>query len=256
MSDAGARDDARPPTVQFDLIRNRRGFEHIVEQIRSTIASGALRPGDRLPAERDMATMFGVSRQGVREALRGLEVTGLVVCRPGVSGGAFVREGDRSTVTRAIDDLTSLGAISWAGILEARILLTADTIRLACSRATSADLLALDDNIDALEKLSSQNYSRERTQRISEFYHLLAEASHNDVLVTVVQSITDIFQARMSLVAPPPKKDAVQVRRSITSLLRAGDADKAIAQVTAHFKRLETYLVDQEELMLDSRAGR
>jgi DNA-binding FadR family transcriptional regulator len=98
--------------VRFDLVQNRRGFEYIFEQIRGSIAAGELRPGDRLPPEREMATMFGVSRQGVREALRGPEVAGLVVCRTGVTGGAFVRHGDRRTVTRAIDDLASLGTIS------------------------------------------------------------------------------------------------------------------------------------------------
>jgi GntR family transcriptional repressor for pyruvate dehydrogenase complex len=245
---------ARPGPVQFDLVQNRRGFEYIFEQIRSSITSGQLRPGDRLPPEREMATMFGVSRQGVREALRGLEVAGLVVCKTGVAGGAFVRHGDRGAVTRAMNDLASLGTISWAGILEARILLTADTIRLACSRATGEDFLALEQNIDALETMSSETYSKERTQRISEFYHLLAQASHNDVLVTVVQSITDIFQARMSQVAPLPKSDAILVRRAITRLMRSGDAEAAVVEITAHFERLEQYLVAQEDLRLATGA--
>lgn len=245
----------RTHTVQFELVQNRRRFEYIFEQIRGSIASGELRPGDRLPPEREMATMFGVSRQGVREALRGLEVAGLIVCKTGVTGGAFVRHGDRGAVTRAINDLASLGTISWASILEARILLTADTIRLACARATGDDFLALEQNIDALEALSSENYSRERTQRISEFYHLLAQASHNDVLVTVVQSITDIFGARMSQIAPMPKADAIGVRRTITRLMRNGEAEVAVVEITAHFKRLEAYLVAQEELRLGAAPG-
>jgi DNA-binding FadR family transcriptional regulator len=250
---AGPKHPAAAPTagetspVQFKVIQNRRGFEYIFEQIRQSISSGELQPGDRLPPEREMAAMFGVSRQGVREALRGLEVAGLVVCKTGVSGGAFVREGDGTAVTRAINDLASLGRISWASILEARILLTADTIRLACARATADDFLALEQDIDAVEAMSAERYTRERTARISAFYQLLAESSHNDVLVTLVQSLTQIFQERMNQVAPLPKTDVIQVRRTITRLMRSGDAESAVREITAHFKRLEAYLVEQEE---------
>ncbi|MGH3627928.1 MAG: FadR/GntR family transcriptional regulator, partial [Sciscionella sp.] len=70
----------------FNRVKTRRGFEYIYEQVRNAIAEGRLRPGDRLPAEREMAEIFGVSRHGVREAIRGLESTGLVESRPGVTG--------------------------------------------------------------------------------------------------------------------------------------------------------------------------
>jgi DNA-binding FadR family transcriptional regulator len=193
-----------------------------------------------------MAAMFGVSRQGVREALRGLEIAGLVVCKTGVAGGAFVCAGDGVAVTRAMTDLASLGAISWASILEARILLTADTIRLACTRATAEDLLALEQDIDEVEELSAERYTRERQIRLAGFYHLVAKASHNDVLVTLADSLTAIFQERMSRTAPLPKTDVIQVRRRITRLMRAGDPDGAVEEVTAHFRRLESYLVDAE----------
>jgi DNA-binding FadR family transcriptional regulator len=242
------------PPVKFNVIQNRRGFEYILEQIRASISSGELQPGDRLPAEREMAAMFGVSRQGVREALRGLEVAGLIVCRTGPSGGAFVREGDGTAVTRAITDLASLGRISWASLLEARILLTADIIRLACSRATGDDFLALEQDIDAVEAMSTERYTKERTVRISKFYQLLAESSHNDVLVTLVHALTEIFQERMNQVAPLPKTDVIQVRRKITRLMRGGDAEGAVTEITAHFKRLEAYLVEQEESTA-ARAG-
>ena len=239
--------DATDRPIHFSVIQTRRGFEEIFEQIRGLIASGELKPGDRLPAEREMATMFGVSRQGVREALRGLEIAGLVVCKTGVAGGAFVRAGDGYAVTRAITDMASLGAISWASILEARILLTADTIRLACTRATGDDFLALEQDIDEVEGLSAERYSGERQARLGVFYHLLARASHNDVLVALVNSLTAIFQERMSRTTPLPKTDVVQVRRRISRLMRSGDAEGAVTEVTAHFKRLEAYLVESED---------
>lgn len=240
---AKARTDAG---VQFDTVRTRRGFEYITEQIRDAISSGALAPGDRLPAERDMATQFGVSRHGVREALRGLELAGLIEIRPGVNGGAFVRSGDSAVMTRAITDLASLGHISWSSILEARSLLTANIVELACERGTEADFTALEKDTDALEELTAAGRTAERTRHLTTFYRLLAVASRNDVLVTLMQSLTDIFQARLSKVDAIPRGDVIKVRRRLLGYLRQGDAEKAVAEMTAHLERLEAHLVEQE----------
>jgi DNA-binding transcriptional regulator YhcF (GntR family) len=104
----------------FTQVRTKRGYEYIYEQVREAIVSGRFKPGDRLPAERDMAQIFGVSRQGVREAIRGLESTGLVEIRLGVLGGVYVRAGDPRTITRAMSDLASLGAFSPGSLLTTR----------------------------------------------------------------------------------------------------------------------------------------
>ena len=74
----------------FRPVKSRRLFEEVCEQVRNQIASGALKPGDKLPSERDLALQFDISRSAIREALRNLEFAGLVRLQKGVKGGSFV----------------------------------------------------------------------------------------------------------------------------------------------------------------------
>jgi GntR family transcriptional regulator, transcriptional repressor for pyruvate dehydrogenase complex len=230
----------------FSRVRTRRGFEYIYDQIRDAIAGGRFRPGDRLPAERDMAQIFGVSRQGVREAIRGLETTGLVETRPGVTGGVYVRPGDPQFVSRAMSDLASLGALSSQSLLEARLLLTSDVIRLACERATEEDFRRLENDIAFTEQRAASEAGLQRTAQITEFYRILAAATHNEVLVLLMDSLTQIVHLRLNRAGPKPNKDIGKVRRRILEHMRAGDADTAIAEITAHLTRLEETLLAAE----------
>ncbi|HVV09289.1 FadR/GntR family transcriptional regulator [Amycolatopsis sp.] len=231
----------------FTKVRTRRGFEYIYDQIRNAVADGRLRPGDRLPAEREMAEIFGVSRQGVREAIRGLETTGLVESRPGVTGGAYIREGDPQVVSRALGDLASLGALSSEDLLEARILLTSTVVRLVVERATEEDFQLLEEDVVATERQAKNaEVGFERTAQITEFYRILAKATHNQVLVVLTDSLAQIVHLRLNRVGPPPNKDIGKIRRRILNRLREGDADKAIAEITRHLRRLEKVLVAAE----------
>lgn len=232
----------------FTRVKPRRGFEYVSEQIRDALADGRLKPGGRLPAEREMALIFGVSRQGVREALRGLEMSGLVESKPGVNGGVFIQPGDPGVVTRAVNDLASLGVLSAESLLEARILLTSDVIRLVCERGTEEDFQRLEEDIAGVEQFegSIDTVGAARTIRITHFYTLLAEASHNEVLVMLMNSLTDVVQMRLNKVGPRPLTDVGVVRRKLLNHLRKGQADAAVKVLTAHLKRLEARLEERE----------
>lgn len=232
----------------FTRVRPRRGFEYVSEQIRDAVGDGRLKPGGRLPAEREMAQIFGVSRQGVREALRGLEMSGLVESKPGVNGGVFIRPGDPGVVTRAVNDLASLGVLSAESLLEARILLTSDVLRLVCERATEEDFQRLEDDIAKVEQFedSIDEVGAARTIRITHFYSLLAEATHNEVLVMLMNSLTDVVQLRLNRVGPRPLTNVGAVRRKLLKHLRRGEAEAAVKELTAHLKRLEERLEERE----------
>jgi len=91
VAEPAAKDRSQP---QFAPIRTKRVFEEICEQVRREMAAGSLRPGDKLPPERELATKLGVSRAAVREALRSLEIAGVVGLQKGARGGAFILKGD------------------------------------------------------------------------------------------------------------------------------------------------------------------
>ncbi|WAH96296.1 FadR/GntR family transcriptional regulator [Arthrobacter sp. MMS18-M83] len=241
-----AKKDADQP--MFTRVRPRRGFEYVSEQIRDAVSEGRLKPGGRLPAEREMAQIFGVSRQGVREALRGLEMSGLVESKPGVNGGVFILPGDPGVVTRAVNDLASLGVLSAESLLEARILLTSDVLRLVCERATEEDFKRLEDDIATVEQFedSIDEVGAVRTIRITHFYSLLAEATHNEVLVMLMNSLTHVVQLRLNRVGPRPLTNVGAVRRKLLKHLRNGEAEAAVKELTAHLKRLEARLEERE----------
>jgi DNA-binding FadR family transcriptional regulator len=237
--------DAGGDNAGFTQVRTKRGYEYILEQIREAIISGRFKPGDRLPAEREMAQIFGVSRHAVREALRGLESTGLVEIRLGVLGGIYVRDGDPSTVTRAMADLASLGTLSPKSLLEARILLTSNVIRLACERATEEDFRRIEDDIVMTEQHVTKAGVK-RTAQITEFYHALAAASHNEVLVMLTDSLAQLVHARINRAEPKPDREIGKVRRRILDHMRAGRADEAIDEMTRHLTALEDTLLAAE----------
>jgi DNA-binding FadR family transcriptional regulator len=233
----------------FTKVKTRRGFEYVSDQIRASIAEGRYKPGERLPSEREMAEIFGVSRQGVREAMRGLEMSGLIESRPGVTGGAFILDGDPEVVTRAMNDLASLGALTSESLFEARVLLTEDVIRLVVDRASEDDLARLDADIEAFEvqQRKDSDFTAGRTVRITNFYHLLSLATHNEVLVMLMRSLTEIVQGRLTAVGPEPLTDVTQMRRKFMKAVRAGDADAAVQQMTEHLRRVERQLTAREQ---------
>ncbi|MFI8632356.1 FadR/GntR family transcriptional regulator [Microbacterium sp. NPDC077663] len=227
-----------PTSLGFKAVRTKRAYEYIYESIRGAIEAERLKPGDKLPAERDLAEVFKVSRQAVREAIRGLESNGMIETRLGVHGGAFVSDGDLRVVSQAVSNMASLNALTPESVLEARILLTSDVIRLACQRATAEDLRRIEADIVITEERYS-NPGADRTQQISRFYRLLAEATHNEVLVMLNDALAQAVYVRLIRGGPPVNRDIGVLRRRIVEYVRHKDADAAIRELTAHFRALE-----------------
>jgi DNA-binding FadR family transcriptional regulator len=225
-------------------IRTPRIFEAICEQIRTQLSLGHLTPGDKLPAERDLAVQFGSSRTAVREALRSLEMAGVIELRKGVKGGAFIREGDPAVVTRSFGDMVHLGRISLENLTESRVIIQDAVIKLACERGTVADFDGLEHSIARTEQLTrEQRYDERRIQLLS-FYRLLAQATRNEVMVIIVDALTDVVLKILARDSAVPREDTVKVQREIVACLRRGDADKASALMSRHLKALHAHLLD------------
>src|ERR1700757_3890577 len=148
---ADPRNVAQPSAVKFRPIHTRRAFEEICERIREQLALGLLKPGDKLPPERDLAQQLGVSRNVLREALRSLEMAGVLRLLKGVKGGAFIQEGDTSRMNDVMRDMLSLGTISVRELSEARVHVLDLVVGLACDHARQSDLDALEANIERTE---------------------------------------------------------------------------------------------------------
>jgi GntR family transcriptional regulator, transcriptional repressor for pyruvate dehydrogenase complex len=239
-----ARPSTKPAqTVTFEPLRRRRAFEEVCERIRQQLSVRALRPGDKLPAERELAEQLGVSRSALREALRSLEIAGIVELRKGVKGGAFIRPGDPTSMTRVIQDLVHLGAISLDDLTEARLLIQTGVVRLACERATQADIEAIARNVDATEEMTRQGRHDERLRYAMEFYRLLALSTRNEILTILVDALTDILLRFLRTIeGGAPQPGLVDSRRRFLAHLKARDGDKATREIESHLARIHKLL--------------
>jgi DNA-binding FadR family transcriptional regulator len=184
---------AAPITApNFRPIHTRRAFEEICERIREQLALGVLKPGDKLPPERELAQQLRVSRNVLREALRSLEMAGVLRLQKGVKGGAFIQQGDTSRMNGVMRDMLSLGTISVRELSEARVHVLDLVVRLACANARQADLDALDANVERTDRATREGRLLDRVECSREFYKLLAASTGNKVIAMIMDAVTEI----------------------------------------------------------------
>src|SRR3984893_11864703 len=238
---------AAAPTgpVRFRPIRTRRAFEEICERIREQLALGVLKPGDKLPPERDLAQQLGVSRNVLREALRSLEMAGVLRLLKGVKGGAFIQEGDTSRMNEVMRDMLSLGTISVRELSEARIHVLDLAVRLACVNARQADFEALQANIERTDLATRDGRLLDRVECSREFYKLLALATGNKVIAMIMDSVTEIhmrcvYAKVASSGAATPR--LAEKRRQFLSALRARDVAASTRLMRIHLESIQRML--------------
>jgi DNA-binding FadR family transcriptional regulator len=206
--------------------RIRRTFEEVALQLRSMFADGHLRPGDRLPPERELAQHLGVSRSALREALRTLEISGVIKLRKGRTGGAFITAGNLDAVTANFRDLLTLGNLKFEELAEARIWLAEIVIRVACERACDEDFRALEANVGQAERMFAAGRHAEKIDLNLEFHNILARSTRNPVLAMNSRTLQDLmheFANRFD-----EKTDfGMPERHLIVAALRARDGARA-----------------------------
>jgi DNA-binding FadR family transcriptional regulator len=167
--------------------RAPRVYEQIVAHVERGIYDGQLRQGQKLPPERQLARDLKASRVAVREALRTLELRGLVEVRQGSTGGYFVRELDNRPLVRDFGTLLRLGRVSRGQLLEARRLIEPELASLAAQRATDTELKHL---LAVIEQTGGPGAAGGDLPRIDvDFHRLLAETARNPVLTVVTHAL-------------------------------------------------------------------
>src|SRR5574341_2360720 len=134
MSDHWTNVESMSQEISFDPVRRTKVYEEVAARIRRLIADGRLRPGDKLPPERELAVMLGVSRTSVRDAIRTLEVAGLLEPRQGE--GTVVRELSPDNLVAPIASALMSRRDLLADLMEFRRMIEPPTAREAAERAT------------------------------------------------------------------------------------------------------------------------
>jgi len=231
--------------ISFGPVRSTRLFEEICDQIRGQLSLGKIGPGDKLPPERDLADQFGVSRAAVREALRTLEVSGLIELRKGPKGGAFMLE-EGAPLTQSFENMLDLGRIPLRDLTEARILITEVVVRLACERGREQDFAAIEKDINRVEAAFARGEGYKNLNVITEFYDLLALATRNQMLRFLTHGIAQVLSGLIRSKHPAPIDDLVERRREILASLRARDADAAKKLLTNHLIYVHARIQERE----------
>jgi len=187
----GVPGQTAPAPPLFRPARTVRTYDAVVSQVRSAIADGRLKPGDRLPSAVDLAREFEVSRNAVLEALRVLERSGLVSLRRGSRGGAFVRALSGDELTEPLHLLMEID-VPIGDMVEIRRLIEGQTAAWTAERATKRELKAIEQAVTHWEWLAAQPSAEHWQQALAEdvrFHTLVADASGNAAAAALVRGI-------------------------------------------------------------------
>jgi GntR family transcriptional regulator, transcriptional repressor for pyruvate dehydrogenase complex len=182
---AAAKPDAH--SRPFEPVRPVRAYESIVEQVEDRVFRGQLRPGERLPSEREMTAQFGVSRSTVREALRVLESDGLVRSRPGDPNGPEVLPFSPTTLRKSVTRLVRVDEVGLAELVQFRMLLEGSANLLAARLASDEELAAMDVALADMEVALDRGYEEFSRADVA-FHDIVARASRN-ILIQVCSDV-------------------------------------------------------------------
>lgn len=181
--------------VGVSLRRKHKLSDLIVEDVKRRIVSDRLKPGDRLPNEKDLIEQYGCAKGTVREALKGLEVEGLIVTKTGPTGGAYLTQPTVDHAARALRNFLHFQHLDGDQVYQLRILIEEELAASVVGRLTDDDFRALEDNI-ALCAHPPEDEEEQRTQRIAEleFHNMLAALCPNPLLAFLGRFLNDLLR--------------------------------------------------------------
>ncbi|WIX80646.1 FadR/GntR family transcriptional regulator [Amycolatopsis carbonis] len=177
--------------MKFEPVAPIRAYERIVEQIEEAVVSGRLKPGERLPGERELMTQFGVGRSTVREALRVLQAAELIRSRPGDPRGPEVLAASPAALHRSMHRLARAEHVGLAELLQFRMVLDGSAHLLAAQLRTDADLSALDTALAAMRTGAEDGFAQFSHADVA-FHETIARASRNPLLVVSAEVVRGV----------------------------------------------------------------
>lgn len=227
--------------MPFKPIKPKKVSSQIAEQIRSSILAGEFAPGDKLPPERELAEMFGVSRPSVREALNLLAASGLVESYQG--GGTVVKSLVELAAGNPLAELIKGEQARALDVIEVRKCMEAWTAFYAAQRALPEDLRKMEQIVVEMERnLEGMKPSQDLD---ANFHILIAQATHNVVWLHLMQSIFDAmkeFQRGVWRVVYQTEEDhrlLFRHHREVFEAIRERDPERARDAMLTHLSFAE-----------------
>src|SRR5436190_20406066 len=216
----------------------------IVSEVREALFAKALRPGDFLGTEKDLAERFDVSRIVARDALRTLEAQGIVDIKVGSGGGARISRGNARLFAEALAVQLDLTGVSVGEIMEAQRAIECLAAELAALNSTAEDHARLRELIADAERRSDDVAAFTRLGR--EFHLAVAEASHNRVLVVQLISLQHVsWPRRNPTLTPKVARRILDVHKELLALIEIRDAAAARQMMDDHVKMIRARRVSE-----------
>lgn len=207
----------------------------LANHLRGQILDGTLAEGTPLPVERELAASVGLSRGTVRDALRVLEIEGLITTRPGRAGGSFVRRPDATTLQRSLSALVSGRGVRFQSLLEARDALEPAAAALAATQRTERDLTRLEEASELLRNAVDDIPTFLR--RNAEWHMAVVAASGNEIMQIILDSLSQAIVAatdNSEFNTPKTMADTITAHDRVLAAIRKGDPAKAEAAMAKH----------------------
>lgn len=227
--------------------RGSKIAEAVAREILTRICEGGLAPGSQLPGEAQMLADYDVGRGSLREALRILEVHGIIKIKAGPGGGPVVVGTTTNDFGRMATMFFQAGGMTFREVIDARLVLEPLMARLAAERRQQA----------MAERLSETKTETETDQaylRTSESFHrLVASMSGNRILNLISHAMEDIFHARVSGMLFPPERrgDVAEAHDRIAEAIAAGDAPRAEQLMRDHMVDYARYVAARHPALMD-----
>jgi len=206
----------------YQPIQSERLYEQIVNQIEQRIAAGDLKVGDQLPAERELAEQFTVSRTAVREAIKALREKGLVEIRLG--RGTFVTNGAAGAVRHSLGLLLK-AENGFVNLAEVREILEPEIAALAATRITEENILAMTEAVETME--TALDNVEIFVEADLDFHLALAEATQNPIIPSLMDSIIDLLREQRK---------------------RTGNVEGGLARGQYHHKRILETVIQRDSV--------
>ncbi|WP_300257698.1 FadR/GntR family transcriptional regulator [Clostridium sp.] len=224
----------------FKPVKNMKVYEQVVDQIKEMVRIGQIKKGDKLPTERVMAEELQVSRTSIREAMRALEVVGLVESRQGA--GNYIREEFDDVLLEPLSIVFMLQNGTNKDIFELREVLELSTIFLSVMRISDEELKKLGELV---ERFKTSRNEKENVKIDSEFHSIIVKAANN-VLITnlleVVSELVDKFitEGRRAILSDERNKEKLlDFHEKIYLAIKNRDVYSAYKYMQEHFELIK-----------------
>ena len=229
------------------MAKNQKTYGIVVDFFKKKIIAGDLKPGEKLPPEREIAEELGVSRNSVREAIRFMDMTGVISSQQG--SGNYITCDFQSSLEETMGMMFAMDQINYIQISQIRYSLERLAFTLALDHASEEEISLMEDCVNKLDKSTDANVNNELDKKI---HYTLARASGNILILDILEACSSVIDSfvkdlRREIIQNEPRKELLNdCHHRIVKALRKHNREAGIQAVKEHFALIDEILLEWE----------